>query len=147
MALDRVITDDQLTPRDLLTLAQAMRNLDTRGVNSYTIEWSPRKIGNESVLIPIVDSDSMKAILAIFDGSTSAKPSESQASDAAPSGDENASAGRLALDRTAAAIFVPLAATLIDVLVSADDASPTTTIAAPQQKRLGVFPPDDPACR
>ncbi|MEY2765861.1 MAG: hypothetical protein RL552_766, partial [Actinomycetota bacterium] len=42
VALDRVITDDQLTPRDLLTLAQAMRNLDTRGVNSYTIEWSPR---------------------------------------------------------------------------------------------------------
>ena len=147
VALDRVITDDQLTPRDLLTLAQAMRNLDTRGVNSYTIEWSPRKIGNESVLIPIVDSDSMKAILAIFDGSTSAEPSESQAGDAAPSGDEDASAGRFALDRTAAAIFVPLAATLIDVLVSADDASPTTTIAAPQQKRLGVFPPDDPACR
>ena len=147
VALDRVITDDQLTPRDLLTLAQAMRNLDTRGVNSYTIEWSPRKIGNESVLIPIVDSDSMKAILAIFDGSTSAEPSESQAGDAAPSGDEDASAGRFALDRTATAIFVPLAATLIDVLVSADDASPTTTIAAPQQKRLGVFPPDDPACR
>ena len=147
VALDRVITDDQLTPRDLLTLAQAMRNLDTRGVNSYTIEWSPRKIGNESVLIPIVDSDSMKAILAIFDGSTSAEPSESQAGDAAPSGDEDASAGRFALDRTAAAIFVPLAATLIDVLISADDTSPTTTIAAPQQKRLGVFPPDDPACR
>ena len=147
VALDRVITDDQLTPRDLLTLAQAMRNLDTRGVNSYTIEWSPRRIGNESVLIPIVDSDSMKAILAIFDGSTSAEPSESQARDAAPSGDEGASASRFALDRTAAAIFVPLAATLIDVLVSAEDTSPTTTIAAPQQKRLGVFPPDDPACR
>ena len=46
-----------------------------------------------------------------------------------------------------AAIFEPLAATLIDVLVSAEDTSPTTTIAAPQQKRLGVFPPDDPACR
>jgi LCP family protein required for cell wall assembly len=136
VALDRVVTDDQLTPRDLLTLAQAMRNLNTRGVNSYTIEWSARRIGSESVLIPIVDSDSMRSILAIFRG------------EARTSGDENADGVRAAnIDGTASAIIVPLASTLIDFLVTADDASPTTTVAPPQQKRLGVFPPDDPTCR
>ena len=136
VALDRVVTDDQLTPRDLLTLAQAMRNLNTRGVNSYTIEWSARRIGSESVLIPIVDSESMKSILAIFRGET---PTTS---------DENASSVHAEnIDGTASAIIVPLASTLIDLLVSADDASPTTTVAPPQQKRLGVFPPDDPTCR
>lgn len=136
VALDRVVTDDQLTPRDLLTLAQAMRNLNTRGVNSYTIEWSARRIGSESVLIPIVDSDSMRSILAIFRG------------EARTSGDENADGVRAAnIDGTASAIIVPLASTLIDFLVTADDAAPTTTVAPPQQKRLGVFPPDDPTCR
>lgn len=136
VALDRVVTDDQLTPRDLLTLAQAMRNLNTRGVNSYTIEWSARRIGSESVLIPIVDSESMKSILAIFRG------------EARVTGDENAHGMRAEnIDGTASAIIVPLASTLIDLLVSADDASPTTTVAPPQQKRLGVFPPDDPTCR
>ena len=136
VALDRVVTDDQLTPRDLLTLAQAMRNLNTRGVNSYTIEWSARRIGSESVLIPIVDSESMKSILAIFRGETPT------------TGDENASGVHAEnIDGTASAIIVPLASTLIDLLVSADDASPTTTVAPPQQKRLGVFPPDDPTCR
>jgi LCP family protein required for cell wall assembly len=136
VALDRVVTDDQLTPRDLLTLAQAMRNLNTRGVNSYTIEWSPRRIGSESVLIPIVDSESMKSILAIFRGETPT------------TGDENASGVHAEnIDGTASAIIVPLASTLIDLLVSADDSSPTTTVAPPQQKRLGVFPPDDPTCR
>jgi LCP family protein required for cell wall assembly len=136
VALDRVVTDDQLTPRDLLTLAQAMRNLNTRGVNSYTIEWSARRIGSESVLIPIVDSESMKSILAIFRGETPT------------TGDENASGVHAEnIDGTASAIIVPLASTLIDLLVSADDASPATTVAPPQQKRLGVFPPDDPTCR
>jgi LCP family protein required for cell wall assembly len=136
VALERVITDDRLTPRDLLSLAQAMRNLDTSGVNSYTIEWSMRRIGGESVLMPIVETNSMKEILAIFRG------------DAAASGDENASGHPWSGNGTAAAIVVPLASALLDVITNSDDGATTTTVAsAPQQKRLGVFPPDDPSCR
>ncbi|MFM7525037.1 MAG: LCP family protein [Actinomycetota bacterium] len=157
VALDRVITDDRLTPRDLLTLAQAMRNLDTTGVNSYTIEWSMRRIGGESVLMPITDTDTMKAILAIFRGETNSATTPTNTA-----GDENASDFRSpnfahaasGIDRTAFATFVPLTATLLtligeaDTAPSADDTSTPTTIAgAPQQQRLGVFPPDDPSCR
>ena len=154
VALERVITDDQLTPRDLLSLAQAMRNLDTRGVNSYTIEWSPRRIGNESVLIPIIETDSMKSILALFRGETAASTNSSDSSDSsgasgdasAPVGDATRGTRAPSFDRTASIVLVPLASTLISLL-AADDAATTTTIAAPQQKRLGVFPPDDPSCR
>ncbi|MFM7082842.1 MAG: hypothetical protein ACKOYI_12970, partial [Actinomycetota bacterium] len=58
------------------------------------------------------------------------------------------------IDRTAFVTVVPLTATLLTLIgevyaaPSADDTSTPTTIAsAPQQQRLGVFPPDDPSCR
>lgn len=136
VALDRVITDDRITPRDLLRLAQAMRNLDTSGVNSYTIEWSMRRIGGESVLMPIIDTDSMKSILSIFRGEASMI-----------TGDENTDGGGApGLVGTASAVFVPLASLLLQSLAADDSSTPTTT-AATKQQRLGVFPPDDPSCR
>jgi LCP family protein required for cell wall assembly len=137
VALERVITDNRLTPRDLLTLAQAMRNLDTSGVNSYTIEWSMRRIGGESVLRPIVDTDSMKAIISLFRGETLSS-----------SGSQSADGLRPAfLDDTATAIYLPLASRLLEVIATNDDTTPTTVDATPVQERLGVFPPDDPSCR
>ncbi|MFM8969371.1 MAG: hypothetical protein ACKOI3_03885, partial [Actinomycetota bacterium] len=119
VALDRVITDDRLTPRDLLTLAQAMRNLDTTGVNSYTIEWSMRRIGGESVLMPITDTDTMKAIIAIFRGETNSATTPTDTAS-----DENASGVRApnfaradsGIDRTAFVTFVPLTATLLTLI-------------------------------
>lgn len=137
VALERVITDDRLTPRDLLTLAQAMRNLDTSGVNSYTIEWSMRRIGGESVLMPIIDTDSMVSILALFRGGESA------------GGGDEGTAGTPSqhIGNTASAVFAPFALTLLEDAAADDASTPTTIAATPQQQRLGVFPPDDPSCR
>ena len=128
VALARVITDDRLTPRDLLSLAQAMRKLNTSSVNSYTVEWSMRRIGGESVLMPITKSESMQAILALF---------RSQVAQ----GDESASAPSSM--RTASLVILPFAQLMLDILTSTD----TTVPPAPQQERLGVFPPDDATCR
>ena len=128
VALARVITDDRLTPRDLLSLAQAMRKLNTSSVNSYTVEWSMRRIGGESVLMPITNSESMQAILALF---------RSQVAQ----GDESASAPPSM--RTASLVILPFAQLMLDKLTSTD----TTVPPAPQQERLGVFPPDDATCR
>ena len=141
VALARVITDDRITPRDLLSLAQAMRNLDTSGVNSYTVEWSMRRIGSESVLIPITDTPSMQAIFAIFRGETAS-------SDVAS--DEGAtSANRVGT--TASLSWLPLTQVMVNALAISDDAfvstTDTTLPIAPKQDRLGVFPPDDPSCR
>ena len=132
VALNRVITDDRLTPRDLLSLAQAMRNLDTSGVSSYTVEWSMRRIGGESVLIPVIDTESMQAILAVFRG-------EGDSSVAGVSG-----------ARTASIDISSLARVLIEALTRTDNnrvATDTTVPVVPVQERLGVFPPNDPACR
>ena len=128
VALARVITDDRLTPRDLLSLAQAMRKLNTSSVNSYTVEWSMRRIGGESVLMPITKSESMQAILALF---------RSQVAQ----GDESAFAPSSM--RTASLVILPFAHLMLDILTSTD----TTVPPAPQQERLGVFPPDDATCR
>ena len=128
VALARVITDDRLTPRDLLSLAQAMRKLNTSSVNSYTVEWSMRRIGGESVLMPITKSESMQAILALF---------RSQVAQ----GDESAFAPSSM--RTASLVILPFAQLMLDILTSTD----TTVPPAPQQERLGVFPPDDATCR
>jgi LCP family protein required for cell wall assembly len=143
VALNRVITDDRLTPRDLLSLAQAMRNLDTSGVSSYTVEWSMRRIGGESVLIPVTDTESMQAILAVFRGEGDVAQISA---DAGADGDAFAPPSM----HTASIDIVPLAQVLVDALTrpDADRSSTDTTLPiAPVQERLGVFPPNDPACR
>jgi len=150
VALQRVITDDRITPRDLLTLAQAMRNLDTTGVKSYTIEWSMQRIGGESVLMPIVDTDSMKQILSVFRGEAvvnQAASDESAASIPAATTVGHSVSGT-AYIRTAFVGTTQLASALLTFL-AADDDTTTTTVpsVSPKQKRLGVFPPDDPSCR
>ncbi len=137
VALSRVITDDRLTPRDLLSLAQAMRKLNTSSVNSYTIEWSMLRIGGESVLRPITNTDSMQAILALFRGQVAL-------------GEESAFAPPLM--RTASLIVLPFAQLTLDSWASIETADTINTVdttlpPAPQQERLGVFPPDDPTCR
>lgn len=143
VALNRVITDDRLTPRDLLSLAQAMRNLDTSGVSSYTVEWSMRRIGGESVLIPVTDTESMQAIFAVFRGEGDVAR---VSADAGADGDAFAPPSM----RTASIDIVPLTHALIDALSRPDSgrsSTDTTLPIAPVQERLGVFPPNDPACR
>ena len=131
VALSRVITDDRLTPRDLLSLAQAMRKLNTSSVNSYTVEWSMRRIGGESVLMPITDTESMQAIFALFRNEV-------------VQGDESAFAPPSM--RTASLVISPIAQLTLNILTSVDTTD-TTMPPAPQQERLGVFPPDDLTCR
>ena len=131
VALSRVITDDRLTPRDLLSLVQAMRKLNTSSVNSYTVEWSMRRIGGESVLMPITDTESMQAIFALFRNEV-------------VQGDESAFAPPSV--RTASLVISPFAQLTLNILTSVDTTD-TTLPPAPQQERLGVFPPDDATCR
>lgn len=67
-ALKNVITDDELSPRGMLTLAQAMRDLNTQSIATYTIDSYQKRIGDMSVLIPSLETDEMQKVLAIFQG-------------------------------------------------------------------------------
>ena len=67
-ALKNVITDDELSPRGMFTLAQAMRDLNTQSIATYTIDSYQKRIGDMSVLIPSLETDEMQKVLAIFQG-------------------------------------------------------------------------------
>ena len=117
-ALKNVITDDQLSPRGMLTLAQAMRDLNTQSIATYTIDSYPKRIGEMSVLIPALKSEEMKNALAIFQGR-------------APLVVESATL------RSGQKQKFELAAFRVAL----------TSTALLSQKIDGVVPPNDPACR
>jgi hypothetical protein len=130
VALKNVITDNDLTPIRMLQLAQAMRGLNTSGIPSYTIEASGQMIGDQSVLIPRLQNDTMREVLALFQG---------KASFGVP-----AAATDESIDSAPAYMGVAYIAAPINV-----ETSPTTTIpvVAPEQDTIGFVPPNDPSCR
>ena len=140
-ALKNVITDDQLTPRGMLDLAQTMRDLNTRTVATYTIESYPKRIGELSVLIPLIKSETMKQILAIFQGRA---PLVAQKVVARNSNDLTVvfAAQRIAASTTSTSTTIAVTTTITTI------AGPTSgDNANPLQKTVGVVPPDDPSCR
>lgn len=117
-AIKNVITDDKLTPRGILTLAQAMRDLNTQTIATYTIDSYPKRIGEMSVLIPALKTDEMKQVLAIFQGR-------------APLVVENTELKSRPTSSFALTVFRV-------ALAGAEQLS---------QKSNGVVPPNDPECR
>lgn len=130
-ALENVITDDQLTPTTMLQLAQAMRNLDTSGIASYTIAFTGQMIGDQSVLVPRIQNDNMRAILALFQG---------KAGFATPANTPEAP-----IEGASGSLFAPIA--MIKTIGVVATPPPPLPIVSPEQDTYGVAPPDDPTCR
>jgi anionic cell wall polymer biosynthesis LytR-Cps2A-Psr (LCP) family protein len=124
--LRNVITDDQLSALSMLQLAQAMRNINTSKIPSYTISSAGQMIGEEAVLVPKIQNDTMRQVLALFQGKASFGTSSA--------GDEGAMAPN---------------AIAVRAFTSRVSATPSTTVpaVAPEQDTLGIVPPDDPSCR
>jgi anionic cell wall polymer biosynthesis LytR-Cps2A-Psr (LCP) family protein len=124
--LRNVITDDQLSALSMLQLAQAMRNINTSKIPSYTISSAGQMIGEEAVLVPKIQNDTMRQVLALFQGKASFGTSTA--------GDEGAMAPN---------------AIAVRAFTSRVSAAPSTTVpaVAPEQDTLGIVPPDDPSCR
>lgn len=134
-ALKNVITDDRLSAITMLQLAQAMRNLNTSMIGTYTVEASGQLIGDQSVLIPTIQNDRMRQILAIFQGKASlGTPSTTIPADTAS-------------DQGALGIIQSVRSNL--VVSSTPSAAPSTTVpvVSPIQDTIGVVPPNDPNCR
>ena len=128
-AIDYVITDDATTPRGLLSLGQAMRNLNPDDIATYTVEWRSIEVAGNLVLEPRLKTDSMKQILAVFRGQALLAEAPEQATDAV--GEDGVS-------------------TTSTVAPSTSDEDTTTSTlpsVAPEQRQYGVVPVDDPDCR
>lgn len=137
-ALKNVITDDQLTPRGMLDLAQAMRDLNTRTVATYTIDSYPKRIGELSVLIPLIKSESMKQVLEIFQGRSQLTAQKASIQTI------NKPTIVLVAQRIAIATTTTLATPETTTTQTPPTTIPTSSVL---QKTVGVVPPDDPTCR
>ena len=143
-ALKNVITDDQLTPISMLQLAQAMRDLNTSKIPTYTIAASGEMIGDQAVLVPRIQNDTMREILALFQGKASLATPGS-ATDAPPTSDMTTIEG--AMGGITGTVIVPV--NYVKYTANNFSAAPPTTlpVVAPEQATLGVAPPNDPSCR
>ncbi len=64
----RVIVDADLTARDLLRMANAMKGMDPTTTRNFIVEGKFSQRGNAFVIEPTLTTDSMEAILALFRG-------------------------------------------------------------------------------
>ena len=143
-ALKNVITDDQLTPISILQLAQAMRDLNTSKIPTYTISTTSKMVGDQAVLVPRIQNDTMREVLALFQGKASfATPGS--ATDAPPTSDMTTTEG--ALGGVTSGDIVPVG--FVKYTSNASSSAPPTTlpVVAPEQATLGFAPPNDPSCR
>jgi hypothetical protein len=109
-----------------------MRNVQEENVDTYTVEGYGKVVGGQSVIEPVFKSDSMRQILAIFQGKASLADGATQTNtvDAAVGSSRGVS-------RSA------------DITPTT---SPSTTVAGEvdqelAQQRFSIVPPNDPACR
>ena len=149
-ALKNVITDDQITPLVLLQLGQAMRNFDTDTMGSYTFPGIGQKIGEESVIVPDLESETAKKIMALFQGKASLKTKLTGASAA----DQAAIATATTVLGTAAAVATtvsPATTAKVAPVTTVRPATVATTTTVPQveieNNKRGVIPPEDASCQ
>jgi LCP family protein required for cell wall assembly len=133
--LSSVITDDQLSPTMALQLAQAMRDLKAGSIPSFMIEGTPEQIGDQSVLIPRIQNETMRQVLALFQGAASfAEPIAEPAEGGGGAGAAVAPSSGATTTSTVPPTTVPVTTTTAVPIVS------------PKQLTLGVAPPNDPTC-
>ncbi len=125
-ALDNVVTDDKLSPLNMLQLARAMKNVSEKDVRTYTVDGVMKRIGGQSVIEPTINNDTMKAILGVFRGDTTISEGNKQI------GQVDAAVGSTRSVRSA------------DVTTTTVPGSVNQTLS---QQRFSVTPPDDPTCR
>lgn len=142
-ALKNVITDDNLTPITMLQLAQSMRSLDTSAIATYTIAASGQMIGDQAVLVPTIQNEKMRQILAIFQGLASiGSPTTTVAADTTTGNTITGDTGALGEAQTIK--FVIAAAPTATTITTTTTTIPQ--IEAPIQNSVGIVPPVDPTC-
>ena len=145
-ALQYVVTDTNLTPDVMLQVANAMKDFDPATVATFQIEGRSRNVSGNSVLEPVLDSENMQAVLAVFRG-------EARIADASDFvvADPNATA----TTGPATTVVDGAGARHIDddIRLGSRRRSTTTApgttlpIAAVEENIKGLYPPRDLSCR
>jgi len=153
--LENVITDDRITPLMLLQLGQAMKNYDAGTMGSYTMPGTGQMIEEMAVIVPELESEIAKKIIALYRGEASLATRASTTTTVprpVPTVPTESAAGTSG----ATPAFIGAAATILGALGSRTTGatppttSPATTTTIPavviEQNPRGIVPPNDPAC-
>ncbi len=148
-SLQYVVTDTNLTPDVMLQVANAMKDFDPATVATFQIEGRNRTVQGNSVLEPIIDSENMQAVLAVFRG-------EARIADASDFvvTDPNASTttgptttvddGTTPSTSTTASGSAPVGSTTTTTTTPTGTTLPIAPVA---ENVKGLYPPRDLSCR
>lgn len=140
--IQNVILDANLTTGKLLDLASAMKNLDPATMRTYQVEGRGVDKSGQSVLEPLLKTDSMKAVLAVFQGRARLVDAPEQLFEVATTAPTTTTSSTGATSGTATSGTA--------ANTPASTATTTTSSLVPvyvDENTYGVLPPDDPACR
>jgi LCP family protein required for cell wall assembly len=140
-ALQYVITDANLTVDVMLQVANAMKDFDPATVKTFQIDGRPRNVSGNSVLEPVIDSDNMRAVLAVFRG-------EARIADA-PDAPELTPTDPSVSATTAPATTVGGGTSTTAPSGSTSTTAPGTTlpVVEVEENITGLYPPRDLTCR
>ncbi|MEZ5217929.1 MAG: LCP family protein [Ilumatobacteraceae bacterium] len=143
---ENVTTDRKLTLNVMLQLAGAMQNFDPETVSTFQIEGRGVIKGNAQVIEPSLNTDTMKAVLAVFRGQArlADAPTATTPGDVATTLPTSTPAG--STSTTTPDVAAP-ASTSTTIATSPDDSTTETTVVVTvDDMSKGFYPPDDPSC-
>jgi hypothetical protein len=91
-------------------------------------------VGDQAVLVPRIQNDTMREILALFQGKASLATPDMATNEGAIGG-------------VTSAEIVPVNYVKYTSIKTSSAPPPTLPVVAPEQTALGVSPPNDPSCR
>lgn len=143
--LKNVITDDRLSPIMLLQLGQAMKNYDANTMGSYTMPGIGQMIDKASVIVPDLELQTAKNILAVFQGKANISKSIT-ATTIVPTALAGNSDG---ISIISATLMIVTTSTTSTTSPPPTAPAPTTTLpdVSIEQNPRGIVPPNDPGCQ
>ena len=153
-AQKNVVTDSELSLDKMLEFAGVLRNLDPGSITSYQIEAEGAKVSGQSVLIPRIKGDNMRAILAIFRGEAPLAGAPEQVFETTTT---TSSTSTTTPSTTTTTTGKPTGTTVAGTTTTSTTAATTTsttvapttlpaTTVAPEENAKGVVPPRDVSC-
>jgi len=176
IALKKVRVDDKLSIDDLLKLSSRLKSFDPTTVRSYRYEGSGAMLGGQSVILPLPNSPTNKAILSVFRGQAhlaDAPDPKSLPSESSTTADQTTSAPTTATSAPTTTTVKKSSTTVkgkgstTGPTTAPTTLAPTTTkakagattstsitvadgelpVVVADENARGIVPPDDPTCR
>ncbi len=133
---DYLVTDNELSIGTMIEFGNTLRSLNPADIATYVIESSSENLGGQSVQVPRIGGDNMKAILAVFRGEAALAQAPTQEFDTSTTTSAATSTTTTTTTSTTTSI-------VDDESESTDEATTTLPTVEAEQNVTGVAP--DPA--